>query len=94
MGRSFRLQGPLAWVGIGLAAVLALALVVWLLTTVWIFLLGAGLVAGVMGMWRRLQFRRYGFGPRRWRKVTPGSTEAIKPMQSVRFFGSKDSHHS
>jgi hypothetical protein len=63
---------------LGLAALLGLALVVWLFTTLWIVAVGAGLVGGLIGLWRR-GLSRYSFGPRRWRKVTRGSLEAVKP---------------
>lgn len=88
--RGFRLQGPLARVGVGLAALLGLAVMIWLFTTLWLLLVAGGLIGGAIGLWRRFQSQRYIFGPRRWRKVTRGSLEPGKNPHHNRVPLSKD----
>ncbi|PZA08184.1 hypothetical protein DNA98_03300 [Meiothermus sp. Pnk-1] len=59
------LQGPWAWLALGLAAGLGLLVVVWLFTTLWLLTLIGGLVGlGALG-WQRVRLRLGGG----WRRI-------------------------
>ncbi|GIW31306.1 MAG: hypothetical protein KatS3mg071_1480 [Meiothermus sp.] len=63
----FRLpQGPLGVLILLLAGTVGLFLVLWLLTTLWVLAVGAGLVGALAYGWRHLEAR---FRPRRWRRL-------------------------
>ncbi|WP_027881212.1 hypothetical protein [Meiothermus rufus] len=64
--RSFHLylpRGPLGVLGLILAGGVALFLVFWLIATLWVLAVGAGLVGALAYGWRRLEAR---LRPRRW----------------------------
>lgn len=61
-------RGPLGVLVLLLAGTVGLLLVLWLLATLWVLALGAGLVGALAYGWRRLEAR---FRPRRWRRLPP-----------------------
>ena len=65
--RQFRVpSGPLGVVALILAGTVGLFLVFWLITTLWVLALGAGVVGALVYGWRQLEAR---FRPTKWRRL-------------------------
>ncbi len=59
-------RGPLGVLVLLLAGTVGLFLMLWLITTLWVLAVGAGLVGALAYGWRRLEAR---FRPMRWRRL-------------------------
>ncbi|RDI96398.1 hypothetical protein DV704_00810 [Meiothermus sp. QL-1] len=59
-------RGPLGLLVLLLAGTVGLFLALWLITTLWVLAVGAGLVGALAYAWRRLEAR---LRPRRWRRL-------------------------
>ncbi len=59
-------RGPLGVLLLVLAGTVGLFLVFWLITTLWVLAVGAGMVGALAYGWRRLEAR---FRPNRWRRL-------------------------
>lgn len=82
--RQFRLpSGPLGVVALIVAATLGLFLVFWLITTLWVLAVGAGVVGALAYGWRRLEAR---FRPNKWRRLpAPRDTFQYQESQKDRW---------
>lgn len=59
-------RGPLGVLLLVLAGTVGLFLVFWLITTLWVLAVGAGIVGALAYGWRRLEAR---FRPNRWHRL-------------------------
>jgi len=59
-------RGPLGVLLLVLAGTVGLFLMFWLITTLWVLVVGAGIVGALVYGWRRLEAR---LRPNRWRRL-------------------------
>lgn len=67
-------RGPLGVLVLLLAGTVGLFLMLWLITTLWVLAVGAGLVGALAYGWRRLEAR---FRPMRWRRLPQKSAAGM-----------------